>query len=127
MTVVLLLILLVTGVPIGVAFALVVMGNAAAWNIDLAGVAAVPFDNVQSFPLLAIPLFLLGGELMNRGGLIHQLTAVCDAALGWLRAPLGNVMVAASALMGAITGSSVATVAAMGGTVGPQMIARGYP
>lgn len=127
MTAVLLLILLVAGVPIGVAFALVVMGNAAAWNIDLEGVAAVPFDNVQSFPLLAIPLFLLGGELMNRGGLIHQLTAVCDAILRWLRAPLGHVMVAASALMGAITGSSVATVAAMGGTVGQQMIARGYP
>lgn len=127
MTVIALLALLVLGIPIGVAFALVVMGNASAWNINLEGVAAVPFDNIQSFPLLAIPLFLLGGELMNRGGLIHQLTAVCDAVLRWLRAPLGYVMVVASALMGAITGSSVATVAAIGGTVGPQMTARGYP
>jgi len=127
MTVVLLFVLLVLGLPVGVAFALVVMGNAKAWNIELEGIAALPFDNISNFPLLAIPLFLLGGELMNRGGLITQLTAVCDAFMRWARAPLGHVMVIASALMGAITGSSVATVAAIGGTVGPQMVARGYP
>lgn len=127
MTVVALFFLLVLGVPVGVAFALVVMGNAAAWNIELEGIAAIPFDNVSNFPLLAIPLFLLGGELMNRGGLISQLTAVCDAFMRWARAPLGHVMVVGSALMGAITGSSVATVAAIGGTVGSQMAARGYP
>ncbi|CAN7543240.1 TRAP transporter large permease [Pseudorhodoferax sp. LjRoot39] len=122
-----LLALLVFGVPVGVAFALLVMVRAEAWNIDLPSLAAIPYDTVSSFPLLAIPLFLLGGELMNRGGLIRQLTAVCDILLGWLRAPLGHVMVLASALMGAITGSSVATVAAIGGTVGREMARRGYP
>jgi tripartite ATP-independent transporter DctM subunit len=126
-TVVLLFVLLVIGLPIGFAFALVVVANAKAWNIELEGIAAIPFDNISNFPLLAIPLFLLGGELMNRGGLIAQLTAVCDAFMRWTRAPLGYVMVVASALMGAITGSSVATVAAIGGTVGSQMAERGYP
>ncbi len=119
--------MLVLGVPIGVAFALVVMAKADAWNIDVSSLASIPYDTVSSFPLLAIPLFLLGGELMNRGGLIRQLTAVCDALLGWVRAPLGYIMILASALMGAITGSSVATVAAIGGTVGKEMTARGYP
>ena len=104
-----LLALLVLGVPVGVAFALLVMVRADAWNIDLSSLASIPYDTVSSFPLLAIPLFLLGGELMNRGGLIRQLTAVCDILLGWVRAPLGHVMILASALMGAITGSSVAT------------------
>jgi tripartite ATP-independent transporter DctM subunit len=119
--------LLVIGVPVGVAFALIVMAKAEAWNINLGALAAVPYDTVSSFPLLAVPLFLLGGELMNRGGLIRQLTAVCDMFLTWSRAPLGHVMIAASALMGAITGSSVATVAAIGGTVGKEMTGRGYP
>ena len=122
-----LLALLVLGVPVGVAFALLVMVRADAWNIDLSSLASIPYDTVSSFPLLAIPLFLLGGELMNRGGLIRQLTAVCDILLGWVRAPLGHVMILASALMGAITGSSVATVAAIGGTVGREMSLRGYP
>lgn len=122
-----LFLMLVLGVPVGVAFALIVMAKADAWNIDLLSLASIPYDTVSSFPLLAIPLFLLGGELMNRGGLIRQLTAVCDLALKWSKAPLGYVMVAASALMGAITGSSVATVAAIGGTVGKEMTARGYP
>ncbi len=122
-----LLALLVLGVPVGVAFALLVMVRAEAWNIDLSSLASIPYDTVSSFPLLAIPLFLLGGELMNRGGLIRQLTAVCDILLGWVRAPLGHVMILASALMGAITGSSVATVAAIGGTVGREMSLRGYP
>lgn len=119
--------LLVLGVPVGVAFALIVMAKADAWNIDLLSLASIPYDTISSFPLLAIPLFLLGGELMNRGGLIRQLTAVCDLVLKWSTAPLGYVMIAASALMGAITGSSVATVAAIGGTVGKEMTARGYP
>jgi len=119
--------MLVLGVPVGVAFALIVMAKADAWNIDLLSLAAIPYDTISAFPLLAIPLFLLGGELMNRGGLIRQLTAVCDVLLRWAKAPLGYVMIAASALMGAITGSSVATVAAIGGTVGKAMTARGYP
>jgi C4-dicarboxylate transporter DctM subunit len=122
-----LFVLLVLGVPVGVAFALIVMSQAKAWNIDLSALASIPYDTISSFPLLAIPLFLLGGELMNRGGLIRQLTAVCDMFFSWSRAPLGHIMIAASALMGAITGSSVATVAAIGGTVGKEMAGRGYP
>jgi len=118
--------LLLLGVPIAVAFALIVIVNAEAWNIDPFSLAALPFDTVSNFALLAIPLFLLVGELMNRGGLVRQLTAVCDLFMSRIRAPMGHIMVMASALMGAITGSSVATVAAMGGTVGVEMRQRGY-
>jgi len=119
--------LLVLGVPVGVAFALVVFVKADAWNIDPYSLAALPYDTISNFPLLAIPLFLLVGELMNRGGLVRQLTAVCDLLLARVRAPMGHIMVAASGLMGAITGSSVATVAAIGSTVGAEMGRRGYP
>jgi len=121
-----LILILLLGVPVGVAFTLLVMVNAERWNIDWSVLPAITYDTITVFPLLAIPLFLLGGQLMSQGGLIRQLTAVCDVLIGRLRAHLGHVMVLASALMGAITGSSVATVAAMGSTVGKEMIERGY-
>lgn len=121
-----LIFILLLGVPVGVAFTLLVMANAERWNIDWSVLPSITYDTVTVFPLLAIPLFLLGGQLMSQGGLIRQLTSVCDVLIGRLQAHLGHVMVLASALMGAITGSSVATVAAMGSTVGKEMIDRGY-
>jgi tripartite ATP-independent transporter DctM subunit len=121
-----LLFILLCGVPVGIAFTLLVIANAEKWNVDWSILPSITYDTITVFPLLAIPLFLLGGELMSRGGLIRQLTSVCDIVIGWARAPLGHVMVFASALMGAITGSSVATVAAIGSTVGKEMIERGY-
>jgi tripartite ATP-independent transporter DctM subunit len=121
-----LILILLLGVPVGVAFTLLVIANAARWNIDWSVLPSITYDTITVFPLLAIPLFLLGGQLMSRGGLIRQLTSVCDVLIGRLQAHLGHVMVLASALMGAITGSSVATVAAMGSTVGKEMIDRGY-
>jgi C4-dicarboxylate transporter DctM subunit len=124
--IILLLAMLVIGIPIGLAFPLLVIGKSDAWGIDWSVLPSTTFDAVSAFPLLAIPLFILGGELMNHGGLIRQLAAVCDRLMGWAKAPMGHVMIAASAMMGAITGSSVATVAAIGGTVGPEMIRRGY-
>lgn len=127
MIVLLLLLLLVIGVPIIATFALVVMLNASEWNIDPFSLASMPFDTVSNFVLLAIPLFILVGELMNRGGLVAQLTAVCDIFMKRVRAPMGHIMVMSSAMMSAITGSSVATVAAIGSTVGLEMRKRGYP
>lgn len=127
MIVISLLALLVLGVPIAVAFSLIVIVKADDWNIDPFSLAALPFDTVSNFALLAIPLFLVVGELMNQGGLVKQLTAVCDTVISKVRAPMGHIMVLASALMGAITGSSVATVAAIGSTVGAEMRKRGYP
>jgi len=121
-----LLMLLVIGVPVGMAFALVVFVQADAWNIDPYTLASLPYDTISNFPLLAIPLFLLVGEMMNQGGLVRRITAVCDVLLVHVRAATGHIMVLASAIMGAITGSSVATVAAIGSTVGAEMHRRGY-
>lgn len=121
-----LFLLLLVGAPIGIAFALVVLLNTETFDLWLDSLGSVPYDAVSSFPLLAIPLFILVGEVMNRGGLAESLTALCDAALRRVPARLGHVAVAASGLMGAITGSSVATVAAIGSTIGPAMRKRGY-
>lgn len=121
-----LILILLAGVPVAIAFTLLVIANAERWNVDWSVLPSITYDTVTVFPLLAIPLFLLGGELMSRGGLIRKLTGVCDLLIGRLRGHLGHVMVLSSALMGAITGSSVATVAAIGSTVGKEMIDRGY-
>jgi tripartite ATP-independent transporter DctM subunit len=121
-----LILILLAGVPVGIAFTLLVIANAERWNVDWSVLPSITYDTITVFPLLAIPLFLLGGQLMSHGGLIRQLTSVCDLLIGRLRGHLGHVMVLSSALMGAITGSSVATVAAIGSTVGKEMIDRGY-
>lgn len=63
-----LIFILLLGVPVGVAFTLVVMVNAERWNIDWSVLPSITYDTVTVFPLLAIPLFLLGGQLMSHGG-----------------------------------------------------------
>jgi tripartite ATP-independent transporter DctM subunit len=127
LAVALLLALLVLGVPIAAAFGLAVFLNLDASGARFASLANLPYDAVSSFALAAIPLFILVGEVMNRGGLAGAVSSALDRALRFSRAPFGHVMITASAFMGAITGSSVATVAAIGAVVGPEMRRRGYP
>jgi tripartite ATP-independent transporter DctM subunit len=121
-----LLALLLIGMPLGMAFALAVMATASAFNLSLDSLGSIPYETISVFPLLAIPLFLLVGEIMNRGGLAVALSEFCSRLLSFLPARMGHIVVAASGLMGAMTGSSVATVAAIGATVGPDMTSRGY-
>jgi len=121
-----LLLLLLVGVPVGVAFSLVILLNAEAWSVSLDFVGQTTLDALLNYPFLAIPLFILGGELMSRGGLTRQLVKFSTRMLRWSSASMGHVMIVASALMGAITGSSVAAVAAIGRAIGPEMLKRGY-
>lgn len=126
-TVFLLLAFLLIGTPIAAAFALGVFLNSGQLNVWLDSLASIPYDGISGFALVAIPLFILVGELMNRGGLASSLAALADRMIGRLRGAFGYIMILASGFLGAITGSSVATVAAIGGTLGPEMVARGYP
>lgn len=127
LTVIFLLAFLVIGTPIAAAFALGVFLNADQLNVWLDSLASIPYDGISGFALVAIPLFILVGELMNRGGLAASLAALADRMIGRLRGAFGYIMIMASGFLGAITGSSVATVAAIGGALGPEMVSRGYP
>lgn len=129
MTLVLILLgfMLVIGVPIGMAFGLAGFEFGRARGIALDALASIPYESVTSFPLLAIPLFLLMGELMKQGELANQLLSAVARAVGKLRFAMGYVVVGTCAFMGAITGSSVATVSAVGGLVKEPMLRRGYP
>jgi tripartite ATP-independent transporter DctM subunit len=117
---------LILGVPIGFTFAL--SGLLGGWmaNLPLGTVAAAPYYSVASFPLLAIPFFILAGELMNRGKLIDRLVDVVELFFSWLPGRLGHVTLISSAFLGAMTGSSVATVAAISSSVGGRMMKKGY-
>lgn len=121
-----LLLLLLVSVPIGFGFALAGSAGAEAAGLPASAIAGAPYYAVAAIPLLAIPFFILAGELMNRGKLIDRLVDLADSLLSWLRGRLGHVTIVSSAFLGAMTGSSVATVAAIGSSVGDRMVRAGY-
>ena len=82
--------------------------------------------SLNSFPLLAIPFFILAGELMNRGGMARRLVDFAKGLVGTVPGGLAYVNVVASMLFGAISGSAAAAASAVGGFMAPQMKAEGY-
>ena len=93
----------------------------------LPNVALVMFDGSTKFPLLAIPMFILAGAIMNASGISHRLIAFASALLGFVRGGLAMVNIGASMFFAEISGSAVADVAATGSIMIPAMKARGYP
>lgn len=91
---------------------------------DLVGTTM--FTGCDSFPLMAIPLFILAGALMEGGGLSSRLINFCDSLVGHLPGGLTIVTVIACMFFGAISGSAAATVATIGVIVVPSMLERGY-
>lgn len=84
------------------------------------------FTATDSFPLLAIPFFILAGDIMLQGGLSNRLINFCSACIGNRRGSLGIITVLACMLFAAISGSGPATVAAIGGLMVPAMMKDGY-
>ncbi|NMW84448.1 TRAP transporter large permease [Peptoniphilus sp. AGMB00490] len=81
---------------------------------------------LDSFPLLAIPLFVLVGELMDRGGISKRMINWADALMGWIPGGLGVVTIVSCAIFAALTGSGPATVAAIGSIMIPSLNKAGY-
>ncbi|MFS4493425.1 TRAP transporter large permease [Maribacter sp. 2308TA10-17] len=81
---------------------------------------------LDSFALLAIPFFILSGELMNKGGIAHRLIAFAKTVVGALPGGLALINVISAMLMGAIAGSAMASASAMGSILGPEMEKQGY-
>ncbi len=80
----------------------------------------------QSFPLLAIPFFVLAGHMMNKTGITQRLIACSNVLVSWMTGGLGQVCILLSTLMGGISGSAVADAAMEARMLGPEMIRRGY-
>ncbi len=116
-------------VPIAVALGaiallatLLAQGTGALVNLPL-----VMFDGATKFPLIAIPLFILAGSIMNTGGISRRLVDLASAILGFIRGGLAMVNIATSLFFAEISGSAVADVAALGSILMPAMKRKGYP
>ena len=121
--------LIMINVPIAVALAVVaVISMLATQGVDiLPNVALVMFDGATKFPLLAIPLFIFAGAIMNTGGISRRLIAFASALIGFVRGGLAMVNIAASMFFAEMSGSAVADVAALGSILIPAMKKKGYP
>lgn len=127
--VVLLVIMLAIGVSISVAvglssaLAMLCMLDA---NISFATSAQRLFAGANSFSLIAIPFFILAGNIMNNGGIAERIVNVAKVVAGRMPGALAQSNVVANMLFGAISGSGAAAAAAMGGTIGPMEKKEGY-
>jgi tripartite ATP-independent transporter DctM subunit len=120
--------LTVINVPIG--FALSIATIVAILWTGSASLSVVPlnlFSGASSFPLLAIPLFILAGGLMETSGISLRLVNLANSLVGFIRGGLAMVTVVATMIQSEISGSSVADAAAIGKVVIPAMEKRGYP
>jgi len=120
--------LLALGMPVGY-----VLGIAGLVGIlDMGGgrfLAMVPdrmFAGLDLFPFLAMPFFILAGEIMNRSGITTHLVRFADALVGWLRGGMAHSNMVASVMFAGITGAATADAAAFGNTLVPAMVKQGY-
>ena len=120
--------LVMLNVPIAVALGVVAV--AAIWIMQgpdmLPNTALVMFEGATNFPLLAVPLFILAGGIMNASSIARRLINMATAILGFIRGGLSMVTVGASMFFAEISGSAVADVAALGTLLIPAMKSRGY-
>ena len=122
--------LLLMGIGMNMALALVLTGAGMAWVLgfwDTQLLAQNMVGGVDSFPLLAVPFFILAGELMNSGGISRRIIDMAQAWVGHIRGGLGFVTIAAAVLMASMSGSALADTAALATILLPMMRREGYP
>jgi len=115
------------GVPI--AFSLLICGAALMWHMDMFDpqiLAQNTIEGANSFPLLAVPFFMLAGEIMNAGGLSKRIVNFAMTLVGHVRGGLGYVAIIAAIIMAALSGSAVADAAALAALLLPMMNRAGY-
>jgi len=123
-----LVVMICLNVPIAVALAISgILGLLATEGVDsLVTVALDMYDGSTKFSLIAIPMFVLAGAIMNAGGVTDRLINFISAIIGFVRGGLAMVNIGVSLFFAEISGSAVADVAAMGSIMIPQMKRRGY-
>ena len=122
-----LLLAMAIGVPI--AYALLICGVALMWHLDLFDaqiLAQNVINGADSFPLLAVPFFMLAGEIMNVGGLSKRIVKLVLTVVGHVPGGLGYVAIMAAVILAAVSGSAVADAAALASLLLPMMVAAGH-
>ena len=124
---VLLAILLIVNVPVGIALGISTMGALIySGTLSLASIPQALVTSCDSFPILAIPLFILSGDLMGAGGVSSRILNVCNVFFGRITGGIAIVTVLVCMFFAAVSGSGPATVAAVGTMVVPTMLKLGY-
>ena len=114
------------GVPIAFALGFTTLVGLLQTSIPLQVIIQRMFTGVDNFALIAIPLFILAGNLMAVGGISKRITSFSESLVGHWPGGLGMVAVLASMIFAAVTGSAIAATAAIGGLLIPEMIEKGY-
>jgi C4-dicarboxylate transporter, DctM subunit len=119
--------LTLVGIPIAVAFGLTAAAFIAPSGVPFTIFPEIMFDSLSNFILLALPLFMLAGEISNRAGIAEQLVDLVSSIFGWMRGGLAQCVTAGAMVFAEISGSSVADSAALATILVPTMETRGYP
>jgi TRAP-type transport system large permease protein len=115
------------GIPIS--FSLLISGAALMWHLDMFDAQILAQNLIEgsnSFPLLAVPFFMLAGEIMNAGGLSKRIVLFAMSLVGHVRGGLGYVAIMAAVIMAALSGSAVADAAALSALLLPMMVHAGH-
>lgn len=122
-----LVIFIILNVPVGIAIGMASLVAILAGNtLSIGYIPQALFSGVDSFPIMAIPLFILAGELMAAGGVSKRILGVCNEFFGHITGGLAIVTVVVCMFFAAVSGSGPATVAAVGSMVVPTMLQKGY-
>jgi C4-dicarboxylate transporter DctM subunit len=125
---VLLLLLMLTGMPISIALGLTVLSFLfTLTDVPIAAVALKLFTGIEKFEIMAIPFFILAGNFLTHGGVARRMINFATAMVGHWHGGLALGGVLACALFAAVSGSSPATVVAIGSIILPAMVKQGYP
>lgn len=127
LTLVTMVVLLVLSAPIAVAIGLSVIVGCLAGDLPVTFVIEKMVTSLDSFPLLAVPFFILAGEIMQKGTMADALLRVSRCLVGHIPGGMAHVSILTCMFYGALSGSSPATVAAVGGIMIPAMEKDGYP
>src|SRR5882724_10019524 len=124
----LLIVLMLTGMPVSIALGLTVLTFLYTMTqVPIEAVALKLFTGIENFEIMAIPFFILAGNFLTHGGVARRMIAFATTMIGHWYGGLGLAGVMACALFAAISGSSPATVVAIGAIVLPAMVAQGFP
>jgi C4-dicarboxylate transporter DctM subunit len=120
--------LMLTGMPVSISLGLTVLTFLFTMTeVPIESVGLKLFSGLDNFGIMAIPFFILTGQFLTRGGVARRMIAFTTSLVGHLHGGLGLAGVAACAMFAAISGSSVATVVAIGSIMMPAMVQHGYP
>ncbi len=125
---ILFMILMLLGIPVAVSLGAASIAAIIVYDTStIASAVKLMYSSMNSFTMVAVPLFFLAGVLMEKGGVAQQIFDFCEDIVGWIAGGLGHVNILTSILFAGMSGSSVADVASIGALCANAMIRSGYP